>query len=224
MSDNFYATRPYAELPAPWGALDDHLLYTCGVVHDLVAGRLANRPSLATMARLEPGERVLAVGPGARATWRGLGDGSYVHTSTMAFGSTGFVVGSMVGSALGNSARRRQAQANAQPRWVADGHGEVTVTDRRVNFGHPQSWLNLPWTGLDTVDLVGPDVFQCAFHSIHGNGYFTVQLHSLWASLIFALAAHAAFPAHPRLLSGSWLPPDFEARCAAAGRACPAVR
>ncbi|GAA2467538.1 hypothetical protein ACFPFX_11015 [Streptomyces mauvecolor] len=224
MNNDPFEVPLYTERPESWGMLDDHLLYTCGVVHDLVRGRLADRPSLPTMARLGPGERSLAVGPAARSTWRALGDGSYVHGSTVAFGSTGFVIGSMVGSALGNSARRCQAQANAQPRWVADGPGEVTVTNLRVYFGHPQSPLNLGWAGLDTVDLVAPDVFQCAFHDANGSGYVTVQLHSLCASLMFVLAAHASFPAHPRLLSHGWLPPDFEARCAADGWSLPPVR
>ncbi|WP_329465114.1 hypothetical protein [Streptomyces sp. NBC_01431] len=72
----------------------------------------------------------------------------------MAFGSTGFVVGSMVGSALGNSARRRQAQANAQPRWVADGHGEVTVTDRRVDGG-----AEVPETAREREELLRSQLF-----------------------------------------------------------------
>ncbi|EPH42274.1 hypothetical protein STRAU_4677 [Streptomyces aurantiacus JA 4570] len=107
---------------------------------------------------------------------------------------------------------------------MADGHGEVTVTDRRACFGHPQSWLDLAWDGLDTADLVAPDVFQCSFRDMYNGSPQIIQLHSLWASLIFVLAAHAAFPAHPRLLGGSWLPPDFETKCQAFGRACPQVR
>ncbi|MFE0105875.1 hypothetical protein [Streptomyces sp. NPDC059009] len=204
--------------------MDDHLLYTCHVVEDLVAGRLADRTPIPSMARLAPGELSLAVGPAARATWRGLGDGSYTHTSTLAVGRTGFVIGSMVGTALGNAARRRQAAANAQERWVPDGQGEVTVTDRRAYFGHPQNWLDLGWSGLDTADLVAPDIFQCSFRDMYNGSAQTVQLHSFWASLVFVLAAHSAFPAHPRLLGGTWLPPEFEAKCQAYGRTCPQVR
>ncbi|MEV0096026.1 hypothetical protein [Streptomyces sp. NPDC050738] len=218
------AMGPGVEGFAPWTELDDHLFYTCDVVHDLVGGRLPGRTPLPTMTRLEPGELSLASGPAARATWRAVGNGSYRHSSSFAFGSTSFVVGSMAADAIGNASRRNQAAANAQPRWVGDGHGEVTVTDRRAHFAHPQNWLNLNWSGLDTVDLVAPDVFQCAFHESGGAGYLTIRLHSLWASLIFVLAAHSAFPAHPRLLSGGWLPPGFEAKCAAVGRVCPPVR
>ncbi|WP_189826258.1 hypothetical protein [Streptomyces finlayi] len=209
----------------PWGPLDDHLLYTCGVVHDLGRGLLRNRPPLPTTTRLAPGELSLAAGPAARSTWRPLGDGSYTQTSTMAMGSTGFVVGALAVNAMSNANRRNQAMAAAQPRWVMEnGHGELTVTDKRAIYSHPETWLDLGWTGLATMDLAAPDTFECAFHDINGRGYTTIRLHSLWASLIFVLAAHAAFPAHPRLLSHGWLPPGFEARAAAHGRPCPPVR
>jgi hypothetical protein len=236
VDENTHPVQPGANLPAqvhaqplartgpPWGPLDDHLLYTCGVVHDLTQGRLAHRPPLPTTTRLAPGELSLAAGPAARSTYRALGDGSYTQSSTMAMGSTGFVVGALAVNAMSNASRRNQAQAAAQPRWVLEGHGEVTVTDRRAIFSHPQSWLDLGWVGLATMDLAAPDIFECAFHDINGRGYTTVRLHSPWASLIFVLAAHAAFPAHPRLLTHGWLPPGFEARAAAYGRMCPSVR
>ena len=58
----------------------------------------------------------LAVGPAAHLSFRPLGDGSYTHSSVVAFGGPAFVVGSLVGSALGNASRRRQAAAAARPR------------------------------------------------------------------------------------------------------------
>lgn len=224
MDDNPYEVEQSVEQPVPWTAWDDHLLYTCGVVDDLKHERLGARRPVPTMARMAPGELSLAVGPAARHTWRALGDGSYTQSSVLALGSPAFVIGSMVGSAVGNAHRRNRAQQDAQPRWVLEGPGEVTITDRRAYFGHPQSPLELGWSGLDTIELAAPDRFQCSFQDMYGGGYCTVQLQSLWASLMFVLAAHAAFPAHPRLLSGGWLPPGFEERCAAAGRGCPSVR
>ncbi|MGW6027478.1 hypothetical protein [Streptomyces sp. NPDC055099] len=191
---------------------------------DLRQGKLGERQPVPSMARLSPGETSVAVGPASRSTWRAVGDGSYAYNTTLAVGRPGFVIGSMVGSALGNAARRRQAAADARPRWVADGHGEVTVTDRRAYFGHPQSSLDLEWGGLDTADLVAPDVFQCSFRDMYNGSPQLIQLHGLWASLMFVLAAHAAFPAHPRLLGGNWLPPDFETKCQTYGRTCPQVR
>lgn len=219
-----YTGGPQNGGPTPWTALDDHLLYACFVVDDVAQDRLGERSPVPSMARLAPGELSLAVGPASRVTWRALGDGSYTSNTTLAVGGPGFVIGSMVGSALGNAARRNRAAADARPRWVGDGHGEVTVTNRRAYFGHPQSWLDLEWGGLDAVDLVGPDIFECAFRDMYNGASRLIRLHSLWASLIFALAARAAFPAHPRLLGGHWLPPDFEAKCRAFGRTCPQVR
>ncbi|MCX5196412.1 hypothetical protein OOK31_21350 [Streptomyces sp. NBC_00249] len=231
MEDNPYAVEPAsgpmppaAPAHAPWTAFDDHLVHTCRVVHDLMHGRLSARVPLPSTARLAPGELSLAVGPAARLTWRGLGDGSYSHSNVMAFGRPAFVLGSLAGNALGNAARKSRAAADAQPRWVYDGNGELTVTNRRAYLGQPNGFLDLNWTGLDTIDLAGPDVFQCSFQNTHTGGYSTVRVQSMWASLMFALAAHVAFPAHPRLLSGGWLPPGFEARCAVFGVPCPPVR
>lgn len=224
MNADPYAVRPHAGQPVAWTVLDDHLFYACHVVHDLVEGRLGGRPPIPTTARLVPGEVPLAVGPALRLTWRPLGNGTYTHNNVLAIGGPALVIGSLVGSAMGNAARRRQALADAQPRWVPEGPGEVTVTDRGAFFGGAGGKLDLGWTGLDSVDLVASDVFQCSFQDMYGGGYFTARLQTPWASLMFALAAHAAFPAHPRLLSGGWLPADFEARCAAAGRRCPSVR
>ncbi|MFZ3473617.1 hypothetical protein ACODT3_08140 [Streptomyces sp. 4.24] len=226
MDENSYAERQdvVRRQPPDWTPVDDHLLYTCAVVHDLVHGRLSARPPVPSRVRLAPGELPLASGPATRYTWRALGNGSYQQSSVVAFGGTGFVLGSMAASALGNAARRNRAAADAQPRWAIDGPGELTVTDRRAYFGHPQSYLDLNWSGLATMDLVGADVFECGFQNVDGGGFLSVRVQSLWASLMFALAAHSAFPAHPRLLNGGWLPPDFEARCAAAGRVCPQVR
>ncbi|MFF8590325.1 hypothetical protein ACF061_02585 [Streptomyces sp. NPDC015220] len=201
--------------------MDEHLWHTCDIVADLLEGRLDRRPLVATAARLAPGDRALAVGPAERATWRALGDGSYAHQNVVAFGSPAFMVGALVGNAVGNSVRRQNAANSARPRWMPDGFGELTVTTRKIYFGHPTAWLDLGWDGLDTVDLVAPDVFQTSFRNNQANGrQLTVQIRTPWASLLFVLAAITGFPAHPRLLGRGWLPPDFERRCAALGRPC----
>ncbi|MFC4517973.1 hypothetical protein [Streptomyces ehimensis] len=217
-------TQPLAPLHGSqyqptWTPLDEYLWHSCDIIADVLEGHLNRRPLIATTARLDPGEQVLAVGPGQRQTWRALGDGNYSHNSVVAFGNPAFVIGSMVGAALGNSARRRQAALDAQPRWVLDGPGEATITPRRVHFRHPTAGLDLDWAALSEADLAAPDVFQASFVNTHGQ-YWTVRIHTPWASLMFVLAAINAFPAHPRLLARSWLPPDFENRCAAMGRPC----
>ncbi|MFB7497138.1 hypothetical protein ACFC09_21045 [Streptomyces sp. NPDC056161] len=223
--DNPFAPPSASEQAPTWSWLDEYLWFSCDIIADLVEGRMEQRPLVATVARLEPGERALAVGPAQRLTWRAVGDGSYMHQSVVAFGSPVFVLGSMAGSALGNSARRRAAENDAQPRWVVEGSGEITVTTRKVYFGHPKCALDLAWGGLDTIDLVAPEIFQTSFRNIHNGRQTTVQLQTPWASLLFVLAAITAFPAHPRLLGRGWLPPDFEKRCIEIGRPCrPAAR
>ncbi|WP_406457891.1 hypothetical protein OH768_27315 [Streptomyces sp. NBC_01622] len=167
---------------------------------------------------MQHGERALAVGPAQRQTWRALGNGSYTHTNAAAFGSPGFVIGSLAGSALGNAARRRQAARDAEPRWVVDGTGAVTLTLQKLHFAHTAE-LDLDWGALNSIELAAPDVFQTSFVNTRGS-HTTVRVQTPWASLAFVLAAITAFPAHPRLLTRGWLPPDFEERCARAGRPC----
>jgi hypothetical protein len=218
--DNRFAPSPGRAGWSAWSPLDEYLWHSCEILADLVEGRLNQRPLVATTARLEPGERALAVGPAQRMTWRPVGDGRYTHKSLFAFGGPAFVIGSMAASALGNSSRRRNAARDAQPRWVPEGAGELTVTARRAYFWHQACGLDLAWNGLDSIDLVAPDAFETSFRSISSGRQLTVRLHTPWASLIFVLAALSGFPAHPRLLSRSWLPPDFEERAARVGRPC----
>ncbi|MER7109818.1 hypothetical protein [Streptomyces sp. NPDC000229] len=202
-----------------WSYLDDHLWHTCEIVADVLGGTVAQRPLLATRAPLAPGERALAVGPATRLTWRAFGNGSYTSSQVVAFGSPAFVIGSLLGNAVGNSVRRRQAARDAQPRWVVDGGGELTVTPRKAHFAGQNTSNELNYTGLDSIDLVGPDMVETSFISTVGRPC-TLRLQTLWASLIFVLAALEAFPSHPRLLARGWLPLGFEQRCAAMGRPC----
>ncbi|WP_327230727.1 hypothetical protein [Streptomyces murinus] len=216
---NPFAPPPEHVNPPVWSSLDDHLWHSCEIVADLLTGGLARRPLISTTARLEHGDRALAVGPGQRSTWRSLGSGRYQHNNVAAFGSPAFVIGSLVGSAVGNSARRRQAARDAQPRWVLDGPGEVTVTRQKLHFASSTIGLDLEWKALSSIDLVWIDAFQTSFVNTRGQ-QVTTMVHTPWASLAFAIAAITAFPAHPRLLSGGWLPPGFEQKCARFGRPC----
>jgi hypothetical protein len=211
---------PPPEIPSQplWSPLDEYLWHSCDILADVLEGQVARRPVVATTARLQHGDRALAVGPAQRQTWRALGNGRYTHTNVAAFGSPGFVIGSLAGSAIGNSARRRQAARDAAPRWVADGTGEVTLTMQRLHFAHTAE-LDLDWGALSSIELVAPDVFQTSFVNTRGS-HATVRVQTPWASLAFVLAATTAFPAHPRLLTRGWLPRDFEERCARVGRPC----
>lgn len=212
---------PPAEPQWPvWSSLDEYLWFSCDIIADLLEGRIDQRPLVPARARIQPGDRALAVGHAQRYTWRPVGDGSYTQSSMFAFGGPVFVVGALAANAVGNSVRRNNAARDAQPRWVLDGTGEVTVTLGAAFFGHPTAWLNLHWNGLDTLDLVAPDVVQTSFRNTNGGGSATLQLRTPWASLIFVLAGLSSFTAHPQLLGGYWLPPGFEERCATLGRPC----
>lgn len=59
------------------------------------------------------------------------GDGTYFRNSTFAFGNPAFVVGALAASAIGNSARKRAAQRNAQVTWREHQHVSVIVTNHR---------------------------------------------------------------------------------------------
>ncbi|MFE1439019.1 hypothetical protein [Streptomyces sp. NPDC058739] len=190
----------------------------CDILADVLEGRVDRRPLAATTARPLHGERALAVGPGWRPTWRALGNGQYTHGIVMAFGRPSFVIGSMVGSAIGNAARRRQAERDAGPRWIPGGPGEVTLTPHRLHFAHPAQ-LDLERRALSAVELVAADVLQSTFFGTDGR-QAAVRLRTPWASPAFTLGAVAAFPAHPCLLSRGRLPPGFEQRCAQHGRPC----
>lgn len=217
-------TNPFSPPPRQgdrpaWSALDDYLWHSCDIVADLLTGGLAQRPLIATTARLEHDDRALAVGPGQRSTYRALGDGRYQQNNVVAVGNPAFVIASLLGSAVGNTARRRQAARNAQPRWVFDGAGEVTITRQKLHLASSTIGLDLDWRALSTIDLVSADAFQTSFVNTRGQ-QVTTMVHTPWASLAFAVAAITAFPAHPRLLSGGWIPPGFEQKCARFGRAC----
>ncbi|MQY15227.1 hypothetical protein SRB5_54060 [Streptomyces sp. RB5] len=214
-------TSTYTGGGGEWTQLDEYLWHTCDILADLIEDRLDQRALVPTFARVDAGDRVLASGPAQRLTWRGYGNGSYTHSNVMALGGPAFVIGTMVGNAIGNNARKRAAENAAQPRWIPDGVGEVSITTRKVYFGHPETWLDLHWDSLDQIDLIAPEFFQTTFRNSNaGNQSLSVQIHSPWASLIFVLAALTSFPAHPRLLGHGWLPPDFESRCTAMGRPC----
>lgn len=224
MKDGYEMPAPRRQVP-PWTPLDDFLLYTCDVIADVIEGRVHQRPLVPSVVRLEPGDRALACGQAERFTMRAAGDGSYRHSNMFAVGGPTFVAGTLAVNAIGNSVRRNNAARDAQPRWMPDGFGDITATMRHVRFVHPIAPLSLYWNGLDAVDLPAPGVFQASFQDIHGHGYTSIRMHSPWASLMFALAALDSFPAHPRLLSATWLPPYFEHHAAAHGRYCrPAAR
>lgn len=201
-----------------WTQNDEYLWHTCDIVADVLTGQADRRPLVASTARIADGERVLATGAGDQYRLRAVGNGSYRSTGIAAIGKPGLVVGALALNALGNAARRKRAQQDTVPRWVHDGGGELTITQWSAYLVHPRNPLSLGFTGLDQIDLPEPGVFEARYHDMYGKGYMTVRVTTAWASLMFALAALAAFRSHPRLLDGTWLPPGFDQRCTHFGR------
>ncbi|WP_433726714.1 hypothetical protein ACQP0C_34015 [Nocardia sp. CA-129566] len=206
-----------------WSWFDDHLLYTCGVVELLRTGRLKQLPPRPTRVRLERGELPLAEGPAVWWEWRAIGDGSWDHNRIAATGSLGFVAAAHLGNAALNHARRRRAEQAMQPRWVADPPATALISDQRMYFINPRQSWSMHWSGLDQLDLLGPD--RVGFKYVLDDGtQAMVQVQCPWAALVFTIAAHGHFPHHPTLLSGAWLPEGFEEKCHLAGKSCPKVR
>lgn len=202
-----------------WSEFDECLWHTCAIIADVVEGRLEHRPLIATMTALNPGERALVTCPCEVHMWRTLGDGSYMHGGVAAVGSPTFVIGALAASAFTNASRRRKARRDAEWRWVPEGTWELTITSYKASFRLAQKMFEVPWHTLNSIDLTAIDSVQIGYLGNSGKQE-TLILRTPWASLIFALGALVSFPAHPRLLGRTWLPPGFEQRCAAAGRPC----
>ncbi|MBB5913520.1 hypothetical protein BJY24_002387 [Nocardia transvalensis] len=207
-----------------WSPFDDHLLYTCGVVEFLRDGRLSELPPRPTRVRLEHGELPLAEGPAVWSEWRPAGDGSWNRNQVSAFGSLGFVAAAHLGNAALNRSRRHRAEQARQPRWIASPPAMAVISDRRIFLADSKQSWSVYWSGLDQVDLLAPDRLGFKYSSADSSRPVTAQVHCPWAPLIFVIAAYTNFPNHPTLLSGTWLPPNFEEKCHLAGKPCPNVR
>jgi hypothetical protein len=207
-----------------WTAYDAHLHYTCAAVQDLRQTNLAGWNPITTMARTDPGEMPLAEGPAVPMYFQAAGDGSYQQSGMFAFGSAGFVAGAFAVNAIANSAARRKAQEDLQRRWMPYPPGVVMVSPTRMLFWSHAENFSIYWTGLDMIDLTGPDSVMMRYKATATGLDVVVQFQSMWAVLMFALACHQVFPNHPRWRAGEWLPIGFEDRCEAAGHPRPNVR
>jgi hypothetical protein len=208
---------------AGWTWFDDCLLHTCRVVHQMIDNRLSELQSQPTRTRLDPGERCLAEGPARMYVWRSAGDGTWEQSSLDVSGSTSFVVGAHVANAILNRSRQKRAENQLQPRWIEEPSGSVMVSDQRLFFTNQNTSFSLPWSALDRIEMTAADLLCCEFVDGGGNRNF-IQLRTAWTALMFTVAAHLHFPAHPLLVSGGWLLSGFEEKCHLAGKEYPTVR
>ena len=216
--------EPQSQTAVEWTPYDAHLHYTCAIIQDLRQTGLQGWKPVPTMVRTDPGELPLAEGPAVPMYYQAAGDGSYSTSGMFAFGSAAFVAGAFAVNALANSAAKRKAQADLQRRWMAGPTGAVMISPSRVLFWNPTETYSIYWSGLDMVDLTGADTVMFRYKGAASGLDTVVQFQTMWAVLIFALAANDSFPNHPRWLSGEWLPIGFEDRCEMAGYARPNVR
>lgn len=214
------ADQPVVE----WTSYDAHLHYACAAIQDLRQTGLRGWNPIPTMARTDPGELPLAEGPAVPMYFQAAGDGSYSTSGMFAFGSAGFVAGAFAVNAIANSAAKRKAQADLERRWMPAPPGVVMVSPTRALFWSHTETYSLYWAGLDMIDLTGPDTVMFRYKGVDNGRDTVVQFQTMWAVLIFALAAHTTFPNHPRWRAGEWLPIGFEDRCEAAGHPRPDVR
>lgn len=221
-SDEISALSP--EPAVEWTEYDAVLHYTCAVVQGLRTDGLQSWRPVPTMARLDPGERPVVDGAAVPLYFQAAGDGSYTTGGMFAFGSAAFVAGAFAVNAIANNAAKRRAQADLQRRWMSGPPGGIMVSASRVLFWNSAETFSIYWSGVDMVDLTAPDMVMFRYRGRDDGREIIIQLHTYWASLIFALAAMDSFPNHPRWIAGDWLPVGFEDRCEAAGHPRPNVR
>ena len=203
--------KPRGEERIPWSHHDAALWYTCEIVYDVLRGAAPTPVGGEIQAPFPPqppDERFLASGSFTLLDWRALGDGTYMRKTTVV-GGTGalgiFALGAtLLGSAVGNSARRSQASAAAQPRWVTIASGELLVAEHEFVMVSPQGLWRWRGNAVESADMTGPGHMR--MHGTSVNGPVTWVLQSDWAELVFLLWALRHHPRHPRLLDGGWLP------------------
>ena len=196
-----------------WTDNDQALLYTVHLVADLLADRPMRPAPVRTPfpPQYAREEQYLASSNFTLYSYRGLGDGSYMHDSSFFFatGSGGLAAtaGFAAARALGNSRRRNQAARDAVARWLPRHTGEVTVSDHGVYFRNLQDFFAWHWGAIDSAEMMGFNQLVIAAPSTAGTMHW--MLESLYAELVFALWAKARHPSHSQLVTGDWLPENW---------------
>jgi hypothetical protein len=197
-----------------WTARDDALWTTAEIAILLNRGQLDQRQPLAVPFAMRLGghqERILAHGPFQLFSWTAPGDGSYLHNNSMMVatgrGGLAMMAGFAAARTIGNSSRRRQAEAMAQPRWMQIDHGTLSVG----NFGfylHAPSGIHAwSWAGIHMASLTAPG--QLSIDGMSDAGPVKWLLNSDWAELVFVLWASVCSPQHPQMTDRTWLPGEW---------------
>ncbi|GAB3619841.1 hypothetical protein GCM10027417_11020 [Glutamicibacter endophyticus] len=104
---------------------------------------------------LHPEEQAICSAPGHYARFYGT-DATYMHSSAFFMGRASFVAVGMAITAMGNAARRRQAQAFAQAQWREQQIVHVIVTTQRILCRRNDGmWLSFYFNGVTNIDADG---------------------------------------------------------------------
>ncbi|WP_423919573.1 hypothetical protein ACPEEZ_12575 [Frigoribacterium sp. 2-23] len=128
-------------------------------------------------------------------------DVTYSTGGGLFIGHPAFVLAGVVGSAIGNAARRNAAAAQAAEQWRERGHVRLIISNRRLICLVRGQWLSFYY---DAVTAVYPEVNQWTLVCQFGGGVAPLRLQGVNAPLaalltIFGTHGLDAVGAHPSL-------------------------
>ena len=200
-----------------WSSHDAGVWHTCDIAASIIHGRLNQRPEILAPfpMRFDSTEKLLAYGGFDLLVIGTLGDGTYQHNSGFLFatGAAGLALtgAHAVTKAMGNSRRRREAEAAAAPRWLKVDGGTLWVSSHGFYMQTSAGLFPWNWQAIDSMAMVAPA-------DVHVQGQsqtdaISWRFRSDWAELLFVVWALVRHPRHPQLLDGSWLPDGWVNRC-----------
>ncbi|GAA5771585.1 hypothetical protein Aros01_08124 [Streptosporangium roseum] len=220
--------------PPPGGRLNPFELAvweTCKIVDAWTDVGTAKMPVIPTRLRLANREHVfIPESAGEVRYWGAPGDGTYRradYTDAIGISSMNDVKYAQFGLALTNHWREKRARADAQPRWMrrgTPGAEALIITNQRVHVDLGDTHhIDFRYHVFTTIDLPGYTTFHVTLPSTTGQ-QLTYRLETVWAPLIFIMAAMRFFRSHPLLLNGQWLPSGIEQYLETLGHPCPPAR
>lgn len=200
-----------------WTQRDGALWHTCELAAAMSRGERPE-PQLTIASTFPPcyapDERFWASGGYDLQMHFAPGDGTYESRTTVVGGSGifGIALGAatLTGSMMGNARRRREAAAQAVPRWNVVERGVLYVSGYGAYLQSSEGGLaSWDWFSLLSAEMVAPATVRFL-----GNGGNPFVIASDWAELAFVTWALCRFPQHPQVVSGSWLPEGWLAHAA----------
>lgn len=195
---------------------DIAIWHTVDINQRIDSGELAGRAAAPTSfpPQFDTSETMLASGPFSLLEFTSAGDGSYVHQNSAFFGGGGaalaFGAAFTVGTAIGNSNRRRAAAQAAAHAWRPVDSGDVTVSTHGFYLRTPRGLLPWGWGAIQEAQLVGPQQVNLSGDSDRGRVGWIIC--SDWAELLFTMWARVMHPQHPQFVTRTWIPEGWAGR------------